>query len=41
MFAAETATARRPDLIAARWRAAERAHLLSQPWPWPPPAPMR
>ncbi len=35
VFAAEMAVARGPGPRGARWRAAERAHILSQPWPWP------
>ncbi|MFI7068888.1 DUF3703 domain-containing protein [Micromonospora sediminicola] len=35
VFDAELATARRTSDPAAAWRAAERAHILSQPWPWP------
>ncbi|MFJ3880818.1 DUF3703 domain-containing protein [Streptomyces sp. NPDC090077] len=34
-FTAEMAAARAPGPAAERWRAAERAHILSQPWPWP------
>jgi Protein of unknown function (DUF3703) len=34
-FAAELRTARRTADVAVAWRAAERAHILSQPWPWP------
>lgn len=35
VFDAELATARHTSDPAAAWRAAERAHILSQPWPWP------
>ncbi|WP_240136406.1 DUF3703 domain-containing protein [Streptomyces sp. MUM 178J] len=35
VFAAEMAAARRPGPINERWRAAERAHIVSQPWPGP------
>ncbi|MGW5346470.1 DUF3703 domain-containing protein [Streptomyces sp. NPDC004050] len=34
-FTAEMSAARAPGPTAERWRAAERAHILSQPWPWP------
>jgi Protein of unknown function (DUF3703) len=34
-FDAEMAAARTPGPTAPRWRAVERAHILSQPWPWP------
>ncbi|MCP3819046.1 DUF3703 domain-containing protein [Streptomyces sp. A3M-1-3] len=34
-FTAEMTTARTPGPAPQRWRAAERAHILSQPWPWP------
>jgi hypothetical protein len=34
-YTAEMDTARTPGTLAARWRAAERAHILSQPWPGP------
>ncbi|MET7831354.1 DUF3703 domain-containing protein [Micromonospora sediminicola] len=34
-FDAELATARTATDPATAWRAAERAHILSQPWPWP------
>ncbi|TDC59585.1 DUF3703 domain-containing protein [Micromonospora sp. KC207] len=34
-FAAELHTARTAADPASSWRAAERAHILSQPWPWP------
>ncbi|MCF3182789.1 DUF3703 domain-containing protein [Streptomyces polychromogenes] len=34
-FTAEMDTARTAGPAAERWRAAERAHILSQPWPWP------
>ncbi|MFJ8211999.1 DUF3703 domain-containing protein [Streptomyces sp. NPDC096033] len=34
-FTAEMDTARTPGPATERWRAAERAHILSQPWPWP------
>lgn len=34
-FDAELATARTATDPASAWRAAERAHILSQPWPWP------
>ncbi|GHF42111.1 hypothetical protein GCM10010218_24040 [Streptomyces mashuensis] len=33
-FNAEMAAARTPGPMEQRWRAAERAHILSQPWPW-------
>ncbi|WP_030774423.1 DUF3703 domain-containing protein [Streptomyces sp. NRRL F-2664] len=32
-FTAEMASARAPGPMRERWRAAERAHILSQPWP--------
>lgn len=32
---AEMATARTHRDIQVRWTASERAHILSQPWPWP------
>lgn len=32
---AELAAARCASDSASFWRAAERAHILSQPWPWP------
>lgn len=34
-FTAEMTAARTPGSMTQRWRAAERAHILSQPWPWP------
>ncbi|MFF9077904.1 DUF3703 domain-containing protein [Streptomyces sp. NPDC014735] len=34
-FTAELTAARAPGPAAERWRAAERAHILSQPWPRP------
>ncbi len=34
VFDAELFTARTATDSAAAWRAAERAHILSQPWPW-------
>lgn len=34
-FDAELDTARATTDTATAWRAAERAHILSQPWPWP------
>ncbi|TDC84341.1 DUF3703 domain-containing protein [Micromonospora sp. KC606] len=34
-FAAELHTARTAAEPAKAWQAAERAHILSQPWPWP------
>lgn len=34
-FAAELAAARGAMTSEARWEALERAHILSQPWPWP------
>lgn len=34
-FTAEMAIARAPGPAPLRWQAAERAHILSQPWPWP------
>ncbi|MDK0524292.1 DUF3703 domain-containing protein [Streptomyces sp. ML-6] len=34
-FTAEMAAARASGPTAQRWRAVERAHILSQPWPWP------
>jgi hypothetical protein len=34
-FDAELATARTATEASTAWRAAERAHILSQPWPWP------
>lgn len=34
-FTAEMSAARAPGPTARRWRAAERAHILSQPWPGP------
>lgn len=34
-FEAELRAARTAPDTAAFWRAAERAHILSQPWPWP------
>ena len=34
-YTAEMTTARTPGPMAGRWRAAERAHILSQPWPMP------
>ncbi|MEU5941451.1 DUF3703 domain-containing protein [Micromonospora sp. NPDC047548] len=34
-FDAELATARRSTDAVTAWRAAERAHILSQPWPCP------
>lgn len=35
VFEAEMTTARTHLDIKARWTASERAHILSQPWPWP------
>lgn len=35
VFAAEMVTARRPGPMSDRWRAAERAHIVSQPWAGP------
>ncbi|MFD9716137.1 DUF3703 domain-containing protein [Streptomyces sp. NPDC059076] len=35
VFTAEMTAARAPGPTAGRWRAAERAHILSQPWPGP------
>jgi hypothetical protein len=32
-YTAEMATARTPGPMPSRWRAIERAHILSQPWP--------
>lgn len=34
-FDAELASAQAAPDAGARWRALERAHILSQPWPWP------
>lgn len=34
-YNAEMTTARTPGPVAGRWHAAERAHILSQPWPMP------
>ncbi|RFS84352.1 DUF3703 domain-containing protein [Actinomadura spongiicola] len=34
-YAREMAAARTATDPAARWRHLERAHILSQPWPWP------
>lgn len=34
-FEAELAAARSADSSDTFWTAAERAHILSQPWPWP------
>lgn len=34
-FTAEMDAARAPGPADRRWRAAERAHILSQPWLWP------
>lgn len=34
-FTAEMSAARTPGPVASRWRASERAHILSQPWPGP------
>ena len=34
-FEAELASSRNAATSGARWRALERAHILSQPWPWP------
>ncbi|MBB2914220.1 hypothetical protein FHS43_005532 [Streptosporangium becharense] len=34
-YATEMAAARTAADLAARWRHLERAHILSQPWPWP------
>lgn len=34
-FDAEMATARTHPDTQVRWTASERAHILSQPWPWP------
>ena len=36
-FDAELANARTAVDPTVAWRAAERAHILSQPWPWPWP----
>ncbi|HET8588554.1 MAG TPA: DUF3703 domain-containing protein [Nakamurella sp.] len=34
-YTREMTAARRTADTAARWRHLERAHILSQPWPWP------
>ncbi|RKS73570.1 uncharacterized protein DUF3703 [Actinomadura pelletieri DSM 43383] len=34
-YAGEMAAARAASDPATRWRHLERAHILSQPWPWP------
>ncbi|WP_037935438.1 DUF3703 domain-containing protein [Streptosporangium roseum] len=34
-YSAEMAAARTATGAEARWRHLERAHILSQPWPWP------
>jgi hypothetical protein len=34
-FTAELTHARTAETSEARWAALERAHILSQPWPWP------
>ena len=34
-FTAELTDARTAETPEARWAALERAHILSQPWPWP------
>jgi uncharacterized protein DUF3703 len=34
-FEAELAVAKTASTPAQRWTALERAHILSQPWPWP------
>ena len=34
-FDTELAAAKAAPDASARWRALERAHILSQPWPWP------
>ncbi len=34
-FESELTTARRATDLDSRWHALERAHILSQPWPWP------
>lgn len=34
-FESELATARTTSDLPTMWRALERAHILSQPWPWP------
>ena len=34
-FEAELSAARRADTAEQRWTALERAHIISQRWPWP------
>lgn len=35
VFERELSAARKADTAEQRWQAMERAHIVSQPWPWP------